>query len=1039
MLLRSRKAVHLFKYLETLYFNIPMKLNNQILGFLLLLSPILGIAQKFTFQEWENPQMVEINKLAPHAELVHFDSHEAALSDDAGKSIWYKSLNGIWKFSYVDTPEQRSTTFMKPGFNGEQWSNIKVPSNWEIEGFGIPIYTNVIYPFPKNPPFIDHADNPVGSYIKEFTVPANWGGREVVLSFGSISGAAYVWVNGKEVGFSKVSKTSAEFNVTEYIKEGVNTLAVQVLRWHDGSYIEDQDFWRLSGIEREVLLYARPKVHIKDFFAKTPLIKDYKEGQLSVAVDISDPNTKSMELSFSLLDSEGQIIKKGRQAVEGASTSFNNINLEKIKPWNTETPNLYTLVLSLSDDSGVVDVVSQKVGFRTVEITEKGLLVNGERIFVKGVNRHEHEPKTGHVISKESMLKDIRLMKLFNINTVRSSHYPNDPLWLKLCNQYGLFVIDEANIETHGMGAELQGTWDASVHPAYLPEWKAAHLDRARRVLERDKNHPSVIVWSMGNECGNGSNFQAIYDYMKSRDSTRPVQSEQAGEEANTDIVTPMYPTLAAMQKYADSGSKRPYIMCEYSHAMGNSNGNFKEYWDIIYASENMQGGCIWDWVDQGLEAHDPYKGTYFAYGGDLGSQNKWNDENFCANGLVSSDRKLHPGIYEVKKVYQNVHFTDFNWETGLFKISKQTQFTDYSFGYQLLANGKIVQKDSFENNNGMAQINLPILNKETEYVIQVFAYQATVDPMIPIGHELAREEFMRDSFIVGDFKMANNVSKRNGQLVYAKDGVELVLNENSGVLESFTKNGVSYLSQMPEPYFWRAPNDNDFGHSFQQTASVWRTAHSSKKVSSIKVSAAGLKVSYSLDDVDASYDLTYTILEGGSLKIQSALQIKDENVSELPRMGMRMILPKAFNELKYYGRGPFENYQDRKTAAFLGEYIDLVKNQYEKTYIRPQENGYRTDARWVSLSNAAGQTLKVEGLQPLSFSALHFMSEDFDAGLTKMQRHANDVKERDMTVLHIDLKQRGLGGDNSWGLMPLDKYRLIAKNYSYAYVITLE
>jgi beta-galactosidase len=418
-----------------------------------------------------------------------------------------------------------------------------------------------------------------------------------------------------------------------------------------------------------------------------------------------------------------------------------------------------------------------------------------------------------------------------------------------------------------------------------------------------------------------------------------------------------MYPTLIAMQKYADSGSKRPYIMCEYSHAMGNSNGNFKEYWDIIYASKNMQGGCIWDWVDQGLEAHDPYKGKYFAYGGDLGGQNKWNDENFCANGLVSSDREVHPGIYEVKKVYQNVHFTNFNWEMGTFKISEQTQFTDYSFGYQILGNGEIVQKGIFENNEGSAQLTLPKLNKGMEYVVQVFAYQASADLMIPVGHELAREEFIKEALIVGDYKSSTNVSKLDAELVYAKEGVKLILNKNTGKVTSFTKNGVAYLSQMPEPYFWRAPNDNDFGHAFQQTASVWRTAHSSKKVSNITASAAGLKVSYSLDDVDASYQITYTILEGGRLKVQSELQIKDENVSELPRMGMRMVLPKAFNELNYYGRGPFENYQDRKTAAFLGQYTDLVKNQFENTYIRPQENGYRTDTRWVSLSDAAGHT----------------------------------------------------------------------------------
>ncbi len=1006
----------------------------------LIFSPLFAFTQLFNFTEWENPELVEINKLAPHAEIIHFDNVSEAKVGDVKKAIWYKSLNGDWKFNYVDTPEQRPKGFMKPGFNSQDWASMAVPSNWELNGFGIPIYTNVEYPFPKNPPFIDHAYNPVGSYLKEFKVPENWDGKDVILSFGSISGAAYVWINGKEVGFSKVSKSAAEFNITGYLKKGVNTLAVQVLRWHDGSYLEDQDFWRLSGIERDVMIYVRPKTNVEDFFSKASLVNNYEDGQLNVTLNLNRIIESGLTANLSLFDANDIELKVQKQNVKSKNLVFTTINLPNAKPWNTETPNLYTMVISLIKNNEVIDAVSQKIGFRTVEITDKGLLVNGQRIFVKGVNRHEHDPKTGHVISKESMLEDIRLMKLFNINTVRSSHYPNDPIWLRLCNQYGLFVIDEANIETHGMGAELQGTFDKSVHPAYLPIWKEAHLDRARRVLERDKNHPSVIIWSMGNECGNGSNFQAIYDYMKQRD-TRPVQSEQAGEDANTDIVTPMYPTVPEMKAYANSAKKRPYIMCEYSHAMGNSNGNFKEYWDIVYGSKNLQGGCIWDWVGQGLEATDAYKGKYFAYGGDLGGQNLHNDENFCANGLVTSDRVPHPGLFEVKKVYQNVHFKDFDWKNGQFNVEKQTLFTDYSFSYKCLKNGELIKSGVpvFDKNKG--QIELPKLDHENEYVVQFFAYQKSTDAMIPVGHEVAKDEFVYSLFLDPklNFSPAKNLTTTVNEIMFQAEGIEIRLNTENGNLSSFSKGGVSYLNSMPEPYFWRAAIDNDFGHNFQQTASVWRTAHASKSLKNIEKLPSGLKVKYQLDDIDAEYILEYTILTGGQLKIMTSLVIHDNTVSELPRMGMRMVLPKSFNEVNYYGRGPFENYQDRNTAAFFGLYKEKVSNMFETTYIRPQENGYRTDARWLSLSDPAGHSLIVEGLQPLSFSALHYLTEDFDAGMTKMQRHPNDISERNFTVLHIDLLQRGVGGGNSWGQTPLKEYRLENKAYSYGYIITLK
>lgn len=1018
-----------------------MNAKKALLG-LLMISPFLGFTQKFSFTEWENPERIEIGKLAPHAELTHFARLSDALSDDASKSPWYKSLNGDWKFNYVDSPEQRPHSFINPDFNVKHWSDIKVPSNWEIEGFGIPIYTNIVYPFPKNPPFIDHSYNPVGSYVKEFTVPDHWEGKDIILSFGSISGAAYIWVNGREVGYSEVSKTAAEFDITQFITKGSNKLAVQVFRWHDGSYLEDQDFWRLSGIERDVTLFARPKVYVQDFFSRARLTKDYKNGTLDLDLDLGGEIGSGMEVMIYLFDKDGKLIRDQNQKVRSSKVNFRTLNIDNVNQWNTETPNLYTLVVALKRDNQESDIISQKIGFRSVEITNNGLLVNGVRIFVKGVNRHEHDPKTGHVISKESMLEDIRLMKLFNINTVRSSHYPNDPLWLKLCNQYGLFVIDEANIETHGMGAELQGWFDKSVHPAYLPQWKEAHLDRARRVLERDKNHPSVIIWSMGNECGNGSNFQAIYDYMKGRDNTRPVQSEQAGESANTDIVTPMYPTMSAMLAYSDSDKKRPYIMCEYSHAMGNSNGNFKEYWDIIYKSNNMQGGCIWDWVDQGLEAEDPYRGKYFAYGGDLGGQDLQHDENFCANGLVSSDRIPHPGLYEVKKVYQNVHFKNFDWKTGVFDVEKQTFYTDYSYAFKWLKDGTIVNSGELLITGDKGQIKVPDLEGNYDYVLQLFAYQKSEDAMIPVGHEVANGEFLYKplSTIVFDkSKLASGLKKIDNTVSYSKNGIEINLNTENGRINKFAKDGVSYLSAMPEPYFWRAALDNDFGHNFQQTASAWRAAHANKTLKNVETTKSGLKVNYILNDVPANYSISYAILEDGSLMVESSIEIKEGSVSELPRMGMRMQLPKVFDKLSYYGRGPFENYQDRNTASLLGIYKDLVKNQFVDTYIRPQENGYKTDTRWIKLSDGKGHTIKVEGLQVLSFSALHYMAEDFDAGMTKKQMHAIDVTERNATILHVDLLQRGVGGDNSWGQKPHQPYRLENKTYSYAYIITLE
>ena len=586
--------------------------------------------------DWENPRLYEENKEAPHATFMLFNNSRDVVADDYNRSPYFHSLNGTWKFTYADKCSDRPLDFYRENRSAKSWADIPVPSNWELKGFGIPVYTNITYPFPRNPPYVGE-NNPVGTYRKEFVVPAGWSGKEVMLHFGSISGCAFIYLNGKKLGITKAAKTPAEFTITPLLHKGINTLAVQVFRWHDGSYLEDQDFWRLSGIERDVYLYALPTQSIWDFFLQPDLDSSYTNGRFSATVTLrrfhKQPAGKAV-LSLTLLDKTGKSIFNSRQQLEATGDSLQTVSfsgtIPQVLKWSEETPSLYDCIISLNNGKEEETVYAgAKIGFRKVEIKNARLLVNGMPVYIRGVNRHEHDDVNGHVPLKETMLKDIRLMKQFNINAVRCSHYPNDPQWYKLCDQYGIYLVDEANIESHGMGAEFQAWFDRSKHVAYLPEWAPAHTDREKRMVERDKNHPSVIIWSLGNECGNGPVFHDAYRWIKARDASRPVQFEQAGEDWNTDIVCPMYPSIGHMRKYGnDIGKKRPYIMCEYAHAMGNSNGNFREYWDIINASANMQGGFIWDWVDQGLKTKDANGKTFWAYGGDLGGFYQQNDEN---------------------------------------------------------------------------------------------------------------------------------------------------------------------------------------------------------------------------------------------------------------------------------------------------------------------------------------------------------------------------------------------------------------------------
>jgi beta-galactosidase len=1033
-----------------------MKRINLTTALAILTASILFAQVKFTFKEWEDPNIVELGKEPPHTFAMSYPNVEDVFANDFSKSPFYKSLNGTWRFYYVDLPDSRPKEFYKPEYIDWNWKDLPVPSNWEMKGFGIPIYTNIIYPFPLNPPFVDHAYNPVGFYRREFTVPDNWTGREVYLHFGSISGCAYVWVNGVEVGMSKVAKSPAEFNITPYIKKGSNLLAVQVIRWHDGSYLEDQDMWRLSGIERDVFLTSKAPSHISDFWVKAGLDDNYKDGTLAVSVDVRQPNPKHT-LEISIFDKNKNKVFS-QKATAYASNSFQGKVVAPAQ-WSAEIPNLYTAVLTLRNEKGqIIESTGCKIGFRRSEIKGKNFLINGKRVLVKGVNRHEHDPDLGKVPTRDLMIKDLVTMKQFNINTCRSSHYPNDPMWLQLCDEYGMYVIDEANIESHGAGAEFQFfAPPKDRHPAYDPLWKAAHHDRTRHLLERDKNHACVVAWSLGNECGNGPVFHETYNWIKQRDNSRPVMSEQAGEDTNTDIVCPMYPAMDNMKRYAADKSKtRPYIMCEYAHAMGNSGGNFKEYWDIIRASDNMQGGCIWDWVDQGIRTATPDGRSYFAYGGDFGSQDLYNDANFVCNGLVDADRNPHPGIYEVKKEYQNILFTNEDWQAGKIKVKNEFSFTtlkDFDFRWELLLDGGKAHEGSFtvDANPGetkSVQLNIPALKLAagTELLLNVFACQREATTSIPAGHEVAREQFVgntsyfdKKAEITGDLK----IEKTSNALKFTSGDISGEINLQTGGFNYLRhKNTTINGGFFPEPYFWRAPTDNDFGNNFTNYARIWASAHVRKTVKQVSVgdkNADGVPITvvYRLHDVRADYTLQYLVRNDASIQVNATLELPvDSELPELPRMGMRFAFPSSFNQVQWYGRGPFENYIDRKTAAFLGVYNDHTDNGWTKNYIRPQESGYKTDARWIKLTNADGVGLQVMGLQPLSFSAMSQVTEDFDEGSIKKNRHVTDIVKRPFVTLQVDLLQRGVGGDNSWGAEPHQGYRFTAKRYSYGFVM---
>lgn len=1026
-----------------------------------------------TIEDWENPDIYSRNKEEPRATFIPFNTKEQVLLNKAEASPFYTSLNGRWKFHIEDQPANRPFYFYKTDYDDTDWKSIDVPSNWELQGFGYPIYTNVKYPHEKTPPKIQSHYNPVGSYRTSFQVTTEMLKKDLYLHFGAVSSAMNIWINGEKVGYSEGSKTPAEFLVNAYVKQGDNLLAVEVFKWSDASYLEDQDFWRLSGITRDVFLLSRSKDHVIDFEVNAGLNNNYATGTFELDVAIKKAPQKKLSLAIELMDTSGNKIIDTEKSVvlkETNTTVTFSERLNDIKAWSAEQPNLYQLVLQLKDDQGtVLESIGNQVGFRTVEVKNGQFMVNGRYVYFKGVNLHEHHDRTGHYMDEATMIKDIKTMKMYNINAVRTSHYPQPERFYELCNQYGLYIVDEANIESHGMGAEHQGSFDTLQHVVYRPEWKAAHMDRIKSMVERDKNQPSVIIWSMGNECGNGPVFYEGYDWIKQRDPSRFVLFEQAGLHSNTDIVSPMYASIEQLEAYALNHKDRPYILCEYAHAMGNSVGNFKEYWDMIKKYPVLQGGFIWDWVDQGLIKTSDSGTEYWAYGGDFGPADVPSDGNFCLNGLVDPDRTPKPSLEEVKKVHQFIDFTLSDDKKVQVEITNNYHFTnlnEFKFEWELLGNGKKKMAGTLPNIDlkpgQKIDIHIPeidALDTDEELIMNIAAYTKNANGLVPAGHKVAWEQSVLTSSQPLSFPKSDEkviISENETNITVSSKIIKLVFDKTDGLLNEMMIDNENLLHKGKgfTPNFWRAPIDNDFGNDMHKRTKDWRYVTKHRKLDELTAGMdqgnAIVKVNYELFNASerkmADFHIQYTINGKGNVLIDCRLEKTDGNWAETPRIGLNIELIREMEALSWYGRGPFESYWDRKTGAPIGIYSGLVSEQYW-AYLRPQENGNKTDVRWLKLSNpASGHGLLIKGIPTVDFSVHHHLMEDFESlertdgrhrdGDIVKNRHSIDVQNRDLTSLNIDYRQMGVGGDNSWGARTHPEYMLNGKIYTYSFMM---
>ena len=1034
-------------------------MRNLLLTIVLIAFSISAImAQKSRKPDWENPSVIAINKEDARVTSVPYATMEQALQLDFKASPNYMLINGEWKFHWVTRPSEKPKKFYLPEFDDGLWRKIPVPSNWELQGYGVPIYVNQPYEFTEepDPPQVPHDYNPVGSYRTWFILPEKWNGREVFLHLGAVKSAMYLWVNGEMVGYSQGSKLPAEFNITPYIIEGENLVAMEVYRWSDGTYLECQDFWRISGIERDVYLWSAPQVHIRDYWARASLDDTYQNGLLAVDLDIRnykpDMKVKHHSLNIVLLNPQGESIKeitKEFSMTEGQccdSLFIEEMIIPDVEKWSDEKPALYTIVLSILDKKGdIIETQSHKIGFRKVELKNGLLYVNGEYVMLKGVDRHEHDERTGHVVDKKSMRKDLSLMKMNNVNTVRTSHYPNDPLWYQLCDEYGIYVIDEANIESHGIGYHPDRTLGNK------PEWMEAHVDRIRRMVERDKNHPSIIIWSMGNEAGDGVNFEAGTKWIHQRDPSRPVHYERALTRPHTDIYCPMYPGLKYLEKWANGDDPRTLIMCEYAHSMGNSTGNLKEYWDLIRKYDKLQGGSIWDWVDQGLIKTDDEGNEYWAYGGDFGPEGTYSDYNFCANGLINADRTIHPALHEVKKVYQSILFFRDSIGENKINIYNEYNFSDlneFEFFYSITANGKSASSQTIPILNcppgETVTVNIPYNESFTEpgveYFYNIFAKIRKGSGLLPTGYVIASEQFEMPYASLTEMPAPGTIglerSETDKHYMVKGELFIITFNKELGGIENYTYNYKDLILKAPVPYFWREPTDNDHGFRMNKKMGQWKQASENRILKDFKVVKADtreveLQADFELPDVYSTYTVQYLIDMDGEITITASLHLGDSALPDMPRFGFYMEMNGGFDNLKWFGRGPFENYIDRKTAAFVGQYGGKVADQHV-SYIRPQENGNKCDVRWMQLTDRIGDGLYFSSDSLFEFTVQHYRPSDIAQEARNSQMHSVDVPQRNMVAIHLDKFQMGVGGNNSWGAQPIEKYRYPAKEYTF-------
>ena len=1036
--------------------------------------------QQPTFTEWHDLQVNEINRLPLHTMHFAYDPNDfpgtGAEYLDKKKSMNYLSLEGTWKFNWVANADERPTDFYKTDLDDSKWNNIQMPGNWEMLGYGQPEYVNVGFAwrghFDQQPPAVPTKDNHVGSYRREINIPSNWDGKRVIAHFGSVTSNIYLYVNGKFAGYAEDSKVAAEFDITPFLKKGKNLIAFQTFRWCDGSWCEDQDFWRLSGPARENYLYARSKDHrLLDVRVETELKNNYKDGALNITAKVQG-NTLAY---FGLYDPDGkEVIVTGTDNVRNGVAKY-QLRVKNVRKWSAETPNLYTLVVSPIQNGGMYlpyEIVQVKVGFRKVEIKNKQFLVNGQPVLLKGADRHEMDPDEGYNVSEQRMIQDIMMMKRMNINAVRTSHYPNDPRWYDLCDKYGLYVVAEANQESHG----FQYGDDAA---AKKPEFAKQIMERNQHNVSMFFNHPSIVTWSMGNETVMGDNFLKAYKWIKSQDKTRPVQYEQAGRGEGTDIFCPMYYSVAASEKYAkDPNSPMPLIQCEYNHTMGNSGGNLSDYWDLIRKYPILQGGFDWDFVDQALHRNIvkpmsilPYKMNNeelrkieYCYGGDY---NKYDpsDNNFNCNGIIGPDRQMNPHAYEVAYQYQNIWAKMVNAETGEVSVHNENFFRDLS-NYALAWS---LEEDGVETQNGtIADLDVPAQQtknftipydkskiKGKEVFLNIDFRLKEAEPLLTAGQVMAYAQLpvVTKQACSGDCSkmLAQGNGKKKMKLAAKKDNVIAVTTPNltfkidrsTGLISEYAYNGKSLLGEggTLKPNFWRAPTDNDMGAGLQKKFKAWKNPQMNLKNIDVKkdkkTNSVTILTSFDMPEVQGQMDITYVVFANtGAVKVTEDFKATEgAKVSDMFRFGMLMQMPYTMEKSNYYGRGPIENYSDRKDCMRIGVYSDDADNQYFP-YIRPQESGTKSDIRWWKQTDATGMGLQVKSCTPFYASAIHFDTEELDDGDDKEQRHSFDLKKSKFTNLFLDSAHMGVGGENSWGAWPLEKYRVHYGNKTFTFTL---